>query len=145
MMKKILLIAYLCIAAFSVHAQTSPTPYNLSSGAYTFTAWDSLAPALSYPTNMMFHTLGNQNPDENTPANGDWACAYQSLNGCWIQGKDTTGVAFRNIEIRRVNTEFINGKRFGNCTAKLIFHIEGIIPHFKTIKYVRRLKCDIIQ
>jgi hypothetical protein len=109
MMKKILLIAYLYIAAYSVHAQTSPTPYNLSSGAYTFTAWDSLAPALSYPTNMMFHTLGNQNPDENTPANGDWACAYQSLNGCWIQGKDTTGVAFRNIGSSQLPTCMANG------------------------------------
>lgn len=111
-MKKLLLFAVLYIMQLHVFAQTSPVPYDLSSGAYTFTTWDSstaVNPAMTYPGNMMFHTLGNQNPNENTPANGDWACAYQSLTGCWIQGKDTDGVAFRNIGNGQIPACMTNG------------------------------------
>ncbi len=96
-MKKKLLFALLFMIQISVFAQTSPTPFDLSSGIYSFTTWDSAAPALTYPSNMIFHTLGNQNPDENTPANGDWACAYDLQVGCWVNGEDTQGVSFRNI------------------------------------------------
>jgi hypothetical protein len=96
-MKKLLLISIFYFVQLNVFAQTSPTPYNLSNAAYTFTEWDSLAPALSYPSNMMFHTLGTQNPDENTPANGDWACAYDLQAGCRVSGKGVTGASFINI------------------------------------------------
>jgi hypothetical protein len=78
-------------------AQTSPAPFDLSSGTYTFTQWDSLSAVATYPANMIFHTLGNQNPTENTPANGDWACSYGQINGCSIRGLALNGVSFRNI------------------------------------------------
>jgi hypothetical protein len=96
-MKKIVLLTIIFITTAKAYAQTSPTPFDLFGAPYTFTFWDSAAPALTYPANMMFHTLGNQNPDENTPANGDWACAYNLTVGCWINGLDTQGVSFRNI------------------------------------------------
>jgi hypothetical protein len=99
-MKKLLLLFAVSLTFIKTYAQTSPAPYDLSSGAYTFTHWDSAAsinPALSYPSNMIFHTLGNQNPDENTVANGDWACTYDLQAGCRINGKDSLGAAFLNI------------------------------------------------
>ena len=108
-MKKFLFLPFSIFVLVQSFAQTSPTPYNLSSGTYTFTNWDSINAAGTYPGNMMFHTLGNQNPTETTPANGDWACAYQSLNGCWIKGRATDGVAFRNIGNSQTSSCLTNG------------------------------------
>jgi hypothetical protein len=108
-MKKNILFVVLFIIQISVFAQTSPAPFDLSSGTYTFTNWDSLSPALTYPTNLMFHTLGNQNPDESTPANGDWACSYDTLNQCWIKGKGTEGIAFRNTGSSQIPACMANG------------------------------------
>lgn len=99
-MKKLLPVLFLYFLHVQIFAQTSPAAYNLNAGSYTFTAWDSSStvnPALTYPSNMMFHTLGNQNPDENTPANGDWACSYDLPTGCFIKGNAQLGVTFRNI------------------------------------------------
>lgn len=99
-MKKILFSVLFCFTGIHLYAQTSPSPFDLSSGAYTFTQWDSSAslnPAGTYPAHMKFHTLGNQNPDETTPANGDWACAYDLQTGCFVKGMAQLGVAFRNI------------------------------------------------
>ena len=99
-MKKILLLACLFIVVNKNYAQTSPAAFDLSSGAYIFTAWDSsvaINPALSYPSNMIFHTLGNQSPDENTAANGDWACVYNLQAGCRVNGTALQGAAFVNI------------------------------------------------
>ncbi len=97
MKKYLYTLSIFCFLFSQVFAQTSPAPYDLSSGSYTFTQWDSAAPAATYPQNMIFHTLGTQNPDENTPANGDWACSYGQINGCSIRGLALNGVAFRNI------------------------------------------------
>jgi hypothetical protein len=96
-MKKNLLFVLFFMIQIGVFAQTSPTPFDLSSGTYSFTNWDSAASALTYPSNMIFHTLGNQNPDENTPANGDWACAYDLQAGCRVSGKGVIGASFINI------------------------------------------------
>lgn len=97
MKKNLLIFPLFCLLLSQAFAQTSPAPYDLSGGSYTFTQWDSTAPAATYPQNMIFHTLGAQVPDENTPANGDWACSYGQINGCSIRGLALNGVAFRNI------------------------------------------------
>ena len=100
-MRKLLLSIFtftICIGG--AFAQTSPTPYDLVNSPYIFTQWDSSATinaAGTYPTNMMFHTIGSNTPNENSAANGNWACTYDLLVGCWVKGKGTEGVAFRNI------------------------------------------------
>lgn len=109
MKKNLLIFPLFCLLPSQVFAQTSPAPYDLSSGSYTFTQWDSAAPAATYPQNMIFHTLGTQNPDENTPANGDWACSYDTINGNWIKGRGTQGIAFRNIGNSQIPACMING------------------------------------
>ncbi|HRG59933.1 MAG TPA: T9SS type A sorting domain-containing protein [Bacteroidia bacterium] len=99
-MKRKFLLLILCFSVAFVFAQTSPTSFDLSTGTYTFLQWDSsstINPAGTYPSNMKFHTLGTQNPDENTPANGDWACAYDLNTGCFIKGLAQQGFGFRNI------------------------------------------------
>lgn len=99
-MKRFFLLLIFCFAVIVTYAQTSPTPFDLSTGTYTFLQWDSAAsinPAGTYPLNMKFHTLGTQNPDENTPANGDWACTYDLNTGCFFKGLAQQGFGFRNI------------------------------------------------
>ncbi len=108
-MKKLILLASFSIALLQCFAQTSPAPFNLYNGTYTFSAWDSTSAALTYPNNMMFHTLGDLTPSENSVANGDWACTYDTLNSCWIRGKGNEGVAFKNTGSSQIPACMING------------------------------------
>ena len=109
MKKNLLIFPLFCLLLSQAFAQTSPAPYDLSGGSYTFTQWDSTAPAATYPQNMIFHTLGTQNPDENAPATGDWACAYNLTTGCFVRGASQLGVAFRNIGQSQVHACMANG------------------------------------
>ncbi len=104
MKKYLLTLSIFCFLFSQAFAQTSPAPFDLSSGTYTFTQWDSTAPAATYPQNMIFHTLGTQNPKDSTPANGDWACAYNYTTGCFIKGLAQEGVMFKNVN----NSQSVN-------------------------------------
>lgn len=80
-----------------VFAQTQPQSFDLSQGNFTFNAWDSTAAAQSYPANMYFHRVDNQNPTDADTAKGDWDCVYNLGAGCAIRGKMSEGVSFRNV------------------------------------------------
>ena len=108
-MKKFLFLALTNFVLLQAFAQTNPAPYDLSVGTFTFTNWDSINPAGTYPLNMIFHTLGDQAPTDSTAANGDWACAYQGLNGSRVMGKAAEGVAFRNTNNSQTSSCLSNG------------------------------------
>ncbi len=103
---------YLIFTLFTsnIWAQSSPTPFDLGTGNFSFTHWDSLTNAAgTYPSNMIFHTVSQQSPDENTPANGDWNCAYNLTTGCYFKGRDTLGVSIRNIGNPQSANCMVNG------------------------------------
>jgi len=93
-------LAALLMTAFTVMAtaQSSPTPYNLSGGTYSFTQWDATNAAGTYPANMTFHTYtkSTSTPDvtmADAPT-GTWNCAYNGTSGPRIAGKGTAGFSF---------------------------------------------------
>ncbi|MCZ2247371.1 MAG: T9SS type A sorting domain-containing protein [Bacteroidia bacterium] len=105
----ILLISIFSIKSFS---QTSPTAFDLSSGSYTFTQWDSsitINPPLTYPANMIFHTTATKDPGVNAVANGDWACSYDLQAGCFFKGEGALGFAFKNITTSQDTNCRVNG------------------------------------
>lgn len=92
-----LLLLFLLFLVAKSEAQTQPQPFDLSTGNFLFDTWDSLAPAQTYPSNMMFHRVDNANPSDMDTATGDWGCVYNLNAGCAIKGKGANGVSFRNI------------------------------------------------
>ncbi|MFN5305754.1 MAG: T9SS type A sorting domain-containing protein [Bacteroidota bacterium] len=91
--KAFLLLSFLGLASLA-SAQTLPSPYDLSSGDYSFTNWDSLSPAGSYPANMIFHMLG-ANPTDTANPTWDYTCVYFAGSGTRISGRNADGVAFK--------------------------------------------------
>ena len=77
-------------------SQTNPTPYDLSSGPYSFTSWSSTSPAGTYPPNFRFHTT----PKLDVPLNGtfdkDWTAAYNLTSGSRFSGLNADGIGFVN-------------------------------------------------
>ncbi|MBS1560434.1 MAG: immunoglobulin domain-containing protein [Bacteroidetes bacterium] len=86
------------VSAILVSAQSSPTPFNLSGGTYSFTQWDATNAAGTYPANMTFHTYtkSTSTPDvtmADAPT-GTWSCVYNSTSGPRIAGKGAAGFSF---------------------------------------------------
>ncbi len=84
-------------------AQTNPTPFDLSSGNYSFTQWDATNTAGTFPNNMRFHmysttsTLTVVEPLVlNYEMNSDWDLAYNVASGARIIGSGTDGISFLN-------------------------------------------------
>ncbi len=84
-------------------AQTNPTPFDLSSGSYSFTQWDNTNAAGTFPPNMRFHmysTTSSLTAVEplvlNYDMNSDWDAAYNVSSGARIIGSGVDGVSFLN-------------------------------------------------
>lgn len=90
-------VATFCIVAAS--AQTNPTPYSLSSGDYSLSAWDATNAAGTYPPNMAFHVFNradnNLQPDT-AQVIGNYTGAYNGTSGTRINGLGVDGFAFLN-------------------------------------------------
>ncbi len=93
------LLAFLVVTTGAL-GQSSPVPFNLAGGNYSFTTWATTQPALTYPSSMVFHTFAERlegfGLDANAQANGDWLGAYNLTSGTRVQGGDANGVLFTN-------------------------------------------------
>ena len=94
--------------------QTTPTPFDLSTGSWTFTGWSSTAAANNFPgngatgsdnttgvvapasANMIFHTLTSTDPTLTDAAIGNYSVAYSFTSKTRIAGQGTGGVSFCN-------------------------------------------------
>ena len=95
-MKKSLLFIGMFSWASLGFTQTMPSTFDLSTGNYSFTAWDSLSQAGNYPPNMIFHISTNGDPAELDEPTGDWVCLYNLTSRSRINGLGTDGIAFIN-------------------------------------------------
>jgi hypothetical protein len=98
MRKQLLATVLFAVAAISAQAQTNPTPFDLSTGDYSFTEWSAEAPAGSTPSNMAFHTTTDPSGDVyDFAANGtgDWNCAYNLTGRNRFFGHGANGIAMR--------------------------------------------------
>lgn len=90
------LLACALLAASLSHAQTSPSPFDLSSGNYSFTTWAATNPAGTYPPNMRFHRGPSQDPGLTAEPNADYVDAYNGTSGARMNGLGTDGFCWRN-------------------------------------------------
>ncbi|MCX7909925.1 MAG: T9SS type A sorting domain-containing protein [Ignavibacteria bacterium] len=97
-MKKIIFISILFLTfIYFTNAQlTYPTPFDLSTGNYSFTEWSATNPAGTYPTSMIFHRTSTQDPLLLTEMTTNYTGAYNLTSGSRINGLGTDGVSFVN-------------------------------------------------
>ncbi|MEJ5287116.1 MAG: hypothetical protein CH6_1165 [Candidatus Kapaibacterium sp.] len=97
-MKKLLISIFaLIITSNFVFSQlTYPTPFDLSTGNYSFTEWSATNPAGTYPTSMIFHRTSTQDPLLATEMTTNYTGAYNLTSGSRISGLGTDGVSFVN-------------------------------------------------
>lgn len=76
--------------------QSDPTPFDLSSGDYSFTEWAATNPAGTYPPNMIFHRSNVQDPQLADPMTTDYTGAYNLTSGTRINGLGVDGFSFLN-------------------------------------------------
>ena len=86
----------LCACTLALWAQSNPTPFDLSSGNYSLTAWDPNSPAGTYPPNMYFHRSNVQDPQLTDEMTADYTGAYNLTSGTRINGLGTDGFSFLN-------------------------------------------------
>lgn len=84
------------VLAGPLFGQTNPTPFTLSSGTYTLTAWDAANPAGTYPPNMIFHRSNVQDPQLMDEMVADYTGAYNLSSGTRINGLGIDGFSFLN-------------------------------------------------
>jgi hypothetical protein len=88
------LCAFLFTYNIHVSGQTNPEPFNLSSGNYSFTSWDSASPAGSFPSNMIFHFVSsNQVAAFYNDGTSDYDCRYNNTKRPRINGLLEDGIS----------------------------------------------------
>jgi hypothetical protein len=95
-MKKNLLSVTLACATLFALAQSNPTPFDLSSGSYSFIEWSESSSAETYPNNMIFHEFAVQDPIITEEPTGDWVCVYNIASRSRVVGLNANGVGFIN-------------------------------------------------
>jgi hypothetical protein len=76
-----------------VSAQTNPAAFNLSTGTYSFTQWDSTSAAGTYPAHMIFH-IDTVREGAVFSARGNYTCGYNLTARARINGRNNRGVSF---------------------------------------------------
>jgi len=95
MKKNLLFIGMISWACLGI-SQSMPSVFNLSSGTYNFTSWDSLSPAGTYPPNMVFNISTVADPGELDEPSADWLCLYNITSRSRVNGLGTDGLSFLN-------------------------------------------------
>lgn len=79
-----------------VFAQTSPTPFDLSTGDFSMAAWPAASASSTYPPNMAFHRSGTQDPGLGIEMTADYVDLYNKTSGSRINGLGDNGISFVN-------------------------------------------------
>lgn len=85
---------------------TNPIVFDLSSGNFSFTEWDSLAAPNTYPANIRFWTSNENDAELPVTFGDDWKCVYNLGGRSRILGLESDGIGF-------INTG--NTQRAGDC------------------------------
>lgn len=140
------IILSLCFSVSQSWGQTNPTPYDLSSGNWTFTGWNASVPTGSFPgngangvnnttgvvvgaanANMVFWTHNTNDPAVTTNFTGDWSCRYNYTSRSRIQGRGTDGVMLTNTGNKQTVTCCNDGTTCGSGTEINTGYIGAIV------------------
>ena len=76
----------------------NPTAFDLSIGSYSLTNWPASSSAGTYPSNMIFHRSGTQDPGLAVEMDANYTQAYNLTSGTRINGLDADGFSFVNTD-----------------------------------------------
>ena len=82
--------------SFTITNASDPSPFNLSTGSYSFTSWPSTSTAGTYPSNMIFHFMDATDPQITAAGVGDYTIGYGFTSSTRISGQGVSGVSFVN-------------------------------------------------
>jgi hypothetical protein len=86
---------FIIVLSNTVICQTQPIPYNLSTGTFNFTSWDSLSPAGAYPPNMTFQYVpSNHSGPFYNDSSTDYSCPYNINKRPRFNGYMDKGISF---------------------------------------------------
>ena len=91
------IFVFLFLWNISAYSQSNPTPFDLSSGNYTFTNWPSTSTAGTYPANMCFHITSTTDPGLSVVTTSNYTGNYSSTTSTRMNGLGFTGFSFINI------------------------------------------------
>jgi|688.fasta_scaffold17892_4 hypothetical protein len=104
-MKKTLLIIFASVLwSFFGFAQSQPIPFDLSTGNFLFSEWDSTSAPGTYPSSMILHTLNAQTASIADTGKADWTCAYNLNAGPRFKGKGLNGIGMVNTGSSQLST-----------------------------------------
>lgn len=87
-----------------VAGQTQPVPFDLSSGNYTFSAWDSLNSPGTFPANMIFQFVpSNRTSVVYNDSASDYSCPYNLSKRPRIIGYMGQGIGFQTTSSSQYN------------------------------------------
>lgn len=94
--KTSLIFLFAIAVSLTAFAQSNPTPYDLSTGDYSLTQWNSTNSAGTYPTGMYFHANSTADPAITAAFDKDWTAAYNLTSGSRFEGRNTDGIGIVN-------------------------------------------------
>jgi hypothetical protein len=112
-------------------ASLVPQPFNVANCTYTFSSWESDAPAGSFPDNMKFVYFKNSDPtitDNNYE--GATSGAYDHSSRTRINGLGELGVSFINTGGPAINEGFPFGKLGGAILAIKTTDVDSIFVNW---------------
>jgi len=105
--------------------QTNPEPFNLSTGAYAFTAWDSASPAGTFPPNMIFQFVDtNQLAPFITEGTSDFDCSYNKTKRPRINGLMGNGISLLTTSSSQYNN-CVSGNASGRFIGDILISLNA--------------------
>jgi len=95
------------VSASTLRAQSNPSPFDLNTGSYSLTDWQSTATAGSYPASMVFQQSAIIDDQPDAAAVADWNCSYALTSGARVNGLGANGIGFINTGTINCNCAFV--------------------------------------
>jgi len=138
----LLLPALFLVIGSKTMAQTNPLPYNLATGTYHFTSWDSISPAGTFPENMIFQFVPQNHigPFYSDSAS-DYNCGYDMTKRPRVNGYMDKGVGILTTSSSQYNdcnsgsasqrymgTALLSLNSAGRANIKVQWKSETLVP-----------------
>lgn len=107
------------MAVFAIDSafNSKPAAYNLIACDYRFESWDAAAPAGTYPPNMHFVSLNQDDPDITATPADTVKGAYNYSSRTRINGLGSSGIALINTSPDNTNPGYVPGRLGGMLLA----------------------------
>lgn len=127
-MKKYILLIFSLTVYVTVFSQLNPSAYNLESGPYFFSNWNSESIAGSFPESMYFLQYeGDEDPSKNAEPNQLWLCTYNNDSRSRFVGLGLNGIGIINSgSVLDTEDRCGNGSNLGSKVGVVVVALNTI-------------------